>query len=111
MAPEEAARPGGRELRRCTRYHRGIDPPWLARCHQARRQRGDRHGADRACGKGNRVGGDASIALDVTRLSTPKSALIGPHFSRVSAVLAPVRKALKDCKSMRYSRTPDGQEP
>src|SRR5438128_2720794 len=42
-----------------------------------RRQRGDRHGADRACGKGNRVGGDASIALDVTRLSTPKSALIG----------------------------------
>jgi len=40
------------------------------------RQRGDRHGADRACGKGNRVGGDASVALDVTRPTTPKSARI-----------------------------------
>ena len=46
-----------------------------------RRQRGDRQGARRACGKGDRVGGDASIALDVTRLSTPKSAAIG-HLSR-----------------------------
>jgi hypothetical protein len=41
------------------------------------RRRGDRHGADRGCGKGNRVGGDASVALDVTR---PKSAPIG-HLS------------------------------
>ena len=41
------------------------------------RRRGDRHGADRGCGKGNRVGGDTSVALDVTRLSTPKSTPTG----------------------------------
>src|SRR5205807_8385125 len=36
------------------------------------RRRGDRHGADRGCGKGNRVGGDASVALDVTRLTSAR---------------------------------------
>jgi hypothetical protein len=47
-----------------------------------------------AYGQGDRVGGDASVTLDVTRPSTPKSTPIG-RLSQACAILAPVSKALK----------------
>ena len=49
--------------------------------------------------------------LDVTRLSTPKSAPISPHLARVRVVSASAIRALKGCRSRRYSRIPGGFEP
>jgi hypothetical protein len=43
--------------------------------------------------KATQLGGDASVALDVTRLSAPESASIGSHLACMRAVLAPVSKA------------------
>jgi hypothetical protein len=49
--------------------------------------------------------------LDVTRLSIPKSATIGPPLAGVRAILAPVLKVLKDFTSRRYRRRLGGHEP
>jgi hypothetical protein len=107
----DAARRDSRALRRCARRYREIDPIWLARCNEARRQSGNRHGAHRACGKGDRVGDDTSVTLDVTRPSASKSAPIGPHLAYMLAVPAPALKPLTGCSLRCYTRRSSGDEP